>query len=120
MAPEEGADRPRLRISPDYVAWLEEACDELNEPLEPLGSFLLPGGTPAAAQLHVCRTVCRRLEREAVAVEGVNLEVVRYLNRLSDLLFILARAASDAPERVWQPGGARGASAHETTSRHRP
>jgi cob(I)alamin adenosyltransferase len=119
VSPETGAGRPRLRITPDYVAWLEEACDELNERLEPLESFLLPGGNPAGAQLHVCRTVCRRLEREAVAVEGVNPEVVRYLNRLSDLLFILARAASDAPERLWQPGGGSGTSVHETPRRHR-
>ena len=72
---------------------------------------MIPGGTPAAAQLHVCRTVCRRAERRAIAVgEDGNAEVVRYLNRLSDLLFILSRAANSEPgasapaEPLWQPG----------------
>ena len=78
--------------------------------LEPLRSFVIPGGGPAAAQLHVCRTVCRRAERRAIAVgEEANPEVVRYLNRLSDLLFILSRAANSAPreggaEPLWEPG----------------
>jgi cob(I)alamin adenosyltransferase len=83
---------------------------------EPLRSFVIPGGTPASAHLHICRTVCRRAERRAIAVgEGVNPEVVRYLNRLSDLLFILGRAANDgshagagsespAAEPLWDPG----------------
>jgi cob(I)alamin adenosyltransferase len=109
-APESG--RERLRVGPDYTSWLEQACDELNATLEPLRSFVIPGGTPAAAQLHVCRTVCRRAERRAIAVgEEVNPEVVRYLNRLSDLLFILSRAANRAPatgsegdEPLWEPG----------------
>jgi cob(I)alamin adenosyltransferase len=121
-APAEGADdaadgvhvaatRERLRVGPDYTAWLEGACDEVNATLEPLRSFVIPGGTPAAAHLHVCRTVCRRAERRAIAVgdEG-NAEVVRYLNRLSDLLFILSRAANneagagERSEPLWAPG----------------
>ena len=72
--------------------------DEVNATLEPLRSFVIPGGTPAAAHLHVCRTVCRRAERRTIAVgEEVNPEVVRYLNRLSDLLFVLSRAANAKP-----------------------
>jgi len=100
----------RLRVGADYPAWLEGVCDEVNATLEPLRSFVIPGGTPAAAQLHVCRTVCRRAERRAIAVEDCNPEVVRYLNRLSDMLFILARAANgDAgtpagSELLWAPG----------------
>ena len=96
--------RARLRVTPEYVEWLEEACDEVNEKLAPLRSFVIPGGTPAAAQLHVCRTVCRRAERRTIAVEDANPEAVRYLNRLSDLLFILSRAANEGPETLWDPG----------------
>jgi cob(I)alamin adenosyltransferase len=97
--------RPRLRISAAYVEWLEEACDEVNAKLEPLRSFVIPGGNLAAAQLHVCRTVCRRAERCAVAVgDEENPEAVRYLNRLSDLLFILSRAVSEQEESLWEPG----------------
>jgi cob(I)alamin adenosyltransferase len=107
-----GADtRQRLRVGGEYTQWLERACDEVNATLEPLRSFVIPGGTPAAAHLHVCRTVCRRAERRAIAVgEEGNAEVVRYLNRLSDLLFILSRAANNEPgsgehaEPLWQPG----------------
>jgi cob(I)alamin adenosyltransferase len=96
----------RLRVDGGYAAWLESVCDEVNATLEPLRSFVIPGGTPAAAQLHVCRTVCRRAERRAIAVEDCNPEVVRYLNRLSDMLFILARAANDGSgsEPLWAPG----------------
>src|SRR5438105_10410359 len=90
--------RERLRVDAGYTEWLERACDEVNEKLEPLRSFVIPGGTPVAAQLHVCRTVCRRAERRALAVEDGNPEVVRYLNRLSDLLFILSRAANTGAE----------------------
>jgi cob(I)alamin adenosyltransferase len=104
----EGAERPRLRVDGSYTEWLERACDEVNAKLAPLRSFVIPGGTPAGAHLHVCRTVCRRAERRAIAVgEEVNPEVVRYLNRLSDLLFILSRAANeqgDAREPLWDPG----------------
>jgi cob(I)alamin adenosyltransferase len=105
------SERARLRVGADYTAWLEGACDEVNATLEPLHSFVIPGGTPAGAQLHVCRTVCRRAERRAIAVGGQStVEVVRYLNRLSDLLFILSRAANAVPadgeraEPLWQPG----------------
>jgi cob(I)alamin adenosyltransferase len=96
--------RSRLRIGADYVTWLEEACDEANAPLEPLNSFVLPGGTSGAALLHVCRTVCRRAERRAVQVKDANPEVIRYLNRLSDLLFIMARRAGVESDRLWNPG----------------
>ncbi len=102
-----GGDRERLRLSADQTAWLEGACDEVNAELPNLKSFVLPGGTPAAAQLHVCRTVCRRAERRTLLVEDASPEVVRYLNRLSDLLFILARAvnvASGDGEPLWEPG----------------
>jgi cob(I)alamin adenosyltransferase len=108
--PEEPTERARLRVAPEQVTWLEARCDEVNATLEPLKSFVLPGGTPAAAQLHVCRTVCRRAERRALLVEDANPEVVRYLNRLSDLLFILARGANretGTPEPLWQPGATR-------------
>ena len=103
---EDPAARERLRVRPEYTAWLEEACDEVNAKLPPLRSFVIPGGTPAAAHLHVCRTVCRRAERRAIAVgEDANPETIRYLNRLSDLLFILSRAANEAgDEPLWQPG----------------
>ncbi len=102
----EGGERQRLRVIPEQTASLEQACDEANEPLAPLKSFVLPGGTPAAAQLHVCRTVCRRAERRAIACgEEINAECVRYLNRLSDLLFILSRGANaGAAEPLWEPG----------------
>ena len=91
----DGRARARLRVGPEYTEWLEQACDEVNATLAPLRSFVIPGGTPAAAHLHVCRTVCRRAERRAIAVgEEGNPEVVRYLNRLSDLLFILSRAVN--------------------------
>lgn len=94
----------RLRVQEGYTRWLEEACDEVNAKLEPLRTFVIPGGTPAAAHLHVCRTVARRAERRALAVEDGNPEVIRYLNRLSDLLFILSRAANEGLESLWEPG----------------
>jgi cob(I)alamin adenosyltransferase len=99
-----GGERERLRVVPEQVTWLEEVCDEVNAELEPLRSFVLPGGTPAAAHLHVCRTVCRRAERRALRVADANPEIVRYLNRLSDLLFILSRAANAGEEPLWEPG----------------
>jgi cob(I)alamin adenosyltransferase len=114
---DEGSESPtreRLRVGPDYTRWLEHACDEVNATLEPLRSFVIPGGSPAAAHLHVCRTVCRRAERRTIAVGAeVNPEVVRYLNRLSDLLFILSRAANVASSPAESPEGepATGASA---------
>ena len=103
-----GGDRERLRVAPEQTAWLEQACDEVNAELPNLRSFVLPGGTPAAARLHVCRTVCRRAERRTIACgDEVNAECVRFLNRLSDLLFILSRAvnvtAGDG-EPLWEPG----------------
>jgi cob(I)alamin adenosyltransferase len=104
----EGGERERLRVVPEQTAWLEAACDEVNAELSPLRSFVLPGGTPAAAQLHVCRTVCRRAERRTLACgPDVSAECVRYLNRLSDLLFILSRGANLAAggaEPLWEPG----------------
>ena len=100
----EGGERERLRVVPEQVTWLEQVCDEVNAQLEPLRSFVLPGGTQAAAHLHVSRTVCRRAERRALIVEGANPEIVRYLNRLSDLLFILSRAANAGEEPLWEPG----------------
>ena len=115
--------RERLRVGPDYTDWLEHACDEVNAKLPPLRSFVIPGGTAASAHLHVCRTVCRRAERRAIAVgEEGNPEVVRYLIRLSDLLFILSRATKTEagggepgePEPLWQPG------AHDPRPRSRP
>jgi len=108
VPPQADGARARLRVGADYTRWLEESIDEVNARLAPLHSFVIPGGTPAAAQLHVCRTVCRRAERRALALadEGAG-EVVRYLNRLSDLLFVLSRAANEPdehPEPLWQPG----------------
>jgi cob(I)alamin adenosyltransferase len=105
-APEDAqSTRERLRLLPEQTTWLEERCDEVNATLAPLKSFVLPGGTPAAAHLHVCRTVCRRAERAAIACgDEVSAEVVRYVNRLSDLLFILSRGANDGDEPLWEPG----------------
>ncbi len=101
-------DRSRLRVVGEQTAWLEQACDEVNAELPALKSFVLPGGSAVAAQLHVCRTVCRRAERRVIACgDAVNAEGVRYLNRLSDLLFILSRAANVAAgdeEPLWEPG----------------
>jgi cob(I)alamin adenosyltransferase len=99
-----GGERERLRLHADQVTWLERACDEVNDTLSALKSFVLPGGTAAAAQLHVCRTVCRRAERRALLVEDASPEVIRYLNRLSDLLFILSRGANAGDEPLWEPG----------------
>lgn len=105
-----GRRRP-LRITPDQVTHLEKAIDFFNARLAPLTSFVLPGGTPVAAALHHARTVCRRAERRLVALarrESLNEQAVIYLNRLSDLLFVLARHANDdgAGDVLWVPGGA--------------
>jgi cob(I)alamin adenosyltransferase len=101
----------RLRIEQPAIDELERLCDEANAELPELRSFVLPAGTEAAARLHVARTVCRRAERDALTADrehGVNPLVLRYLNRLSDLLFILARAANaGADEPLWKPGGSR-------------
>lgn len=106
LAVPHGGERERLRVDAAYTERLESICDEVNATLQPLKSFVIPGGRPAAAHLHVCRTVCRRAERRAILVEDGNPEVVRYLNRLSDLLFILSRAANEG-EELWQPGATR-------------
>ena len=105
IAAPDDPQRERLRVLPVQTEWLEQRCDEVNATLAPLKSFVLPGGSAAAAHLHVARTVCRRAERLAVACgSDVHAEVVRYLNRLSDLLFILARGANAGSEPLWQPG----------------
>jgi cob(I)alamin adenosyltransferase len=96
--------KSRLRIGAEYVQWLEETCDEANAKLGHLQSFVIPGGSIGAAQLHVCRTVCRRAERHTLRVADANPQVVRYLNRLSDLLFILARSAQGQETYLWDPG----------------
>ncbi len=110
-SPGDADAQARLRVGAAYTEWLEHACDEVNATLQPLRSFVIPGGSPAAAHLHLCRTVCRRAERRTIAIgEEANPEVVRYLNRLSDLLFILSRAvnaqtgAGGEPESLWDPG----------------
>lgn len=106
-----GSDDARARVSGAYVERLEHWIDEANAELEPLSSFVLPGGKPAAAWLHLSRTVCRRAERlvselGAREPDAVNHETLRYLNRLSDLLFVLARAVNDggAADVLWEPG----------------
>ncbi|NUT56584.1 MAG: cob(I)yrinic acid a,c-diamide adenosyltransferase [Thermoleophilia bacterium] len=103
----------RLRVEEGMIERLERDCDAFNADLPELRSFVLPGGTEAAARLHVARTICRRAEREVLLgareVE-LNPDVLRYLNRLSDLLFILARAANaraGSDEPLWQPGSSR-------------
>ena len=103
-------ERPKARrISDAYVARLEGWCDEFNADLRPLDSFILPGGTPAAALLHLARTVSRRAERRAWTLvehepERTNSLALTYLNRLSDLLFILARVANAGNDVRWVPG----------------
>jgi cob(I)alamin adenosyltransferase len=110
--PFEGDEHERLRIRQEQVEELERLCDAFNAELPELKSFVLPGGTRPAALLHVARTVCRRAERDALAADrerGLNPLVPVYLNRLSDLLFIAARAANaGAQEVLWKPGGDRG------------
>jgi cob(I)alamin adenosyltransferase len=101
-----------LRVVPAQYERLETAIDRLNENLQPLKSFVLPGGTPAAAWLHLARTVCRRAERAVVTLmhaEKVNPHVLVYLNRLSDFLFVLARVANDGGtgDVLWVPGQSR-------------
>lgn len=98
----------KLRIEQAAIDRLEADCDEANAPLEELKSFVLPGGTEQAARLHVARAVCRRVERdvlEAAQSRPVNPLAAVYLNRLSDLLFILARVANGGDEPLWRPGG---------------
>jgi cob(I)alamin adenosyltransferase len=101
----------RLRVEQAAIDRVEALCDEFNADLPALKSFVLPGGTETAARLHVARTICRRAERDALVAEGetgVNPLVLAYLNRLSDFLFIAARAANAAAGRdepLWKPGG---------------
>lgn len=108
-----GSEHPQLRIEQDYIDRLEYWCDKFNEPLPKLRSFILNGGTMPAAQLHVARTVARRAERESWAALNANADTmnplaVKYLNRLSDLLFILARYSNRVQGDVlWVPGGER-------------
>jgi cob(I)alamin adenosyltransferase len=98
----------KLRVTQEQIDELEALCDRFNERLEPLKSFVLPGGTEQAARLHLARTVCRRAEIEALDVSPVNPLALAYLNRLSDLLFILARSANAGrTEPLWKPGGSR-------------
>ncbi len=101
-----------LRITVGQVERLEKAIDRLNEPLSPLRSFILPGGSLAAGWLHLARTVCRRAERAVVTLaklESINSQAAIYLNRLSDLFFVMARAANDngAGDVLWVPGKSR-------------
>lgn len=107
--PGEGGDRLRLTDAP--MQRLEAEVAAMNAGLPPLTSFILPGGTEAAARAHLARTAVRRAERAVVAVDGLNPAVLRYLNRLSDHLFVLARVLNDngAGDVLWVPGGAPGA-----------
>ncbi|HEX5401088.1 MAG TPA: cob(I)yrinic acid a,c-diamide adenosyltransferase [Pseudonocardiaceae bacterium] len=103
---------PPLRVTQVYIDRLEGWCDEFLAGLPTLDSFILPGGTPGAALLHVARTVARRAERSAWALweadaERTNVLAAKYLNRLSDLLFILARRANPDGDIKWRPGGGR-------------
>jgi cob(I)alamin adenosyltransferase len=105
-----GVGDGRLRVTQEQIDELERACDTFNADLPELRSFVLPGGTGAAARLHVARTVCRRAERDTLLASqelDINPLALAYLNRLSDLLFILARAANllaDREEPLWRPG----------------
>ena len=106
------ADYPPLRVTDAQVDRLESEIDAMNDALEPLRSFILPGGTPLAAHLHLCRTVSRRAERLCVALsaaEAVNPAAVRYLNRLSDWFFVAARIANEdgRADVLWVPGANR-------------
>ena len=99
-----------LRIAPAQVEWLEQRIDAANEALEPLRSFILPGGSEAAARLHLARTAARRAERAMTALaaaEPVNPAALAYINRLSDYLFVLARVANGGADPLWQPGANR-------------
>jgi len=118
IPPDSGAGKgpggARLAVTDAQVAWLEQQIDALNAGLAPLKSFILPGGRPAAAYLHLARTVCRRAERLMVALndkpgEGVTPAALKYVNRLSDFLFVAGRHANDkgASDVLWQPGANR-------------
>ena len=106
-----GPDGARLTVTLAQVDWLESEIDRLNDELAPLKSFVLPGGSPAAAYLHLARTICRRAERLIAELkdkpgESVGAEVLQYVNRLSDFLFVAARHANDKGARdvLWRPG----------------
>jgi cob(I)alamin adenosyltransferase len=112
--PPQAPKRERLRVSEGQVARLEAEIDRLNADLAPLRSFVLPGGSPAAAALHLARTVCRRAERDMVALasepgEPVSPPALKYINRLSDLLFVASRTANDLGKGdvLWVPGANR-------------
>ena len=112
MENDAAAPHPRLRVVASQVTRLETEIDAMNAGLKPLRSFVLPGGSALAAHLHLCRTVCRRAERlvvELATLEAVNAEAVRYLNRLSDWLFVASRLANDggAADVLWVPGANR-------------
>ena len=112
---------PPLRITTAYTERLEAACDRYNETLPKLASFILPGGTAAAALLHQARTVVRRAERSVWALlaadaDRTNPETARYLNRLSDLLFILGRVANPGGDILWEPGAHSGAHAQRAAA----
>ncbi|GAB3208391.1 cob(I)yrinic acid a,c-diamide adenosyltransferase [Marinactinospora endophytica] len=112
LASDPGAEFPPLRIDEDYITRLEEDCDTYNADLPTLRSFILPGGSPATALMHNARVVTRRAERSAWAAiqahgDDVNPLTARYLNRLSDLLFILCRVVSGGDDVLWLPGGRR-------------
>ncbi len=109
----EDPEFPPLRVVPEQTERLEQEIDRLNAELAPLNSFVLPGGGPAAAYLHLARTVARRAEREITALaesEAINPEAVRYINRLSDLFFVMSRYLNDkgAADVLWEPGANRG------------
>jgi cob(I)alamin adenosyltransferase len=111
-SPEDEEEGKFLRVVPSQIDKIEKAIDRLNEPLPPLKSFVLPGGTPAAAWCHLARTVCRRAERSVVTLgkeEPVNPLVQVYLNRLSDLLFVISRSVNDLGrgDVLWKPGANR-------------
>jgi cob(I)alamin adenosyltransferase len=109
--PEDDERRDRIpTVQPKHIRRLERSIDELNEIVGPLKNFLLPGGSPGAAQLHLARTICRRAEREAITLsheEPIGALVLPYLNRLSDALFVMARYENherDVAEPLWRPG----------------
>lgn len=107
--PQKDGEKPgeRLRVTTNHVARIEQAIERLNAGLPALNSFILPGGMPAAAWCHLARTVCRRAEREVVTLmraETVNPQVLVYLNRLSDLLFVFSRQLNQGQDLLWQPG----------------
>jgi cob(I)alamin adenosyltransferase len=111
---QKGPGGAKMTVTEAQVSWLEKQIDQMNEGLEPLRSFVLPGGTPAAAYLHLARTVCRRGERLMVELndkdkDGVSAPALKYVNRLSDFLFVASRYANDKGARdvLWAPGANR-------------